>query len=411
MQLLQVLRDGNFRRLWTGGSISAFGDMVLLIALPFHVYNLTGSTLATGGTFLAQTLPRLVLGSVAGVLADRWDRRRTMIAVDLSRALVLLPLLLVRSAEWVWLVYGVALAKSSLSQFFSPSYNALLPRLVARESLVAANSMTTVSTSVVRLTAPVLGGALLAGTGIASVVLIDAGSYLVSAAFVWAIRVPAGETRAHARAARSLFEQWIDGFRILSANPLLCRLIAVAGVAMTAQGLINVLLVPFVKDLLQGSALDFGWLATAQGLGTLVGGLVVGHLGARATTLPTIGLSLVLAGVLFLFMVNFPSLHVALVLISVIGVPSSFFAIGTQTLFQVHTADEHRGRMFGVYGSISVLMLMLGMGGASVLGDRWPLQTVLTMAGGTFLLAGALGLVLGARIVVPEPVAAEEQGR
>src|SRR5437762_8156300 len=106
--MIAILRQRNFALLWLGGLVSFAGDWMLFIALPVYVYDLTGSALATGGMFIAQTLPRLLMGSVAGVFVDRWDRRRTMIAADLSRAAILLLLLLVRSADQIWLIYLVA---------------------------------------------------------------------------------------------------------------------------------------------------------------------------------------------------------------------------------------------------------------------------------------------------------------
>ena len=93
--MLAVLRRRDFSLLWFGGVLSVTGDLFLFIALPFFVYERTGSVLATGAMFAAETLPRLLFGSVAGVFVDRWDRKRTMVLSDLSRALILLPLLLV----------------------------------------------------------------------------------------------------------------------------------------------------------------------------------------------------------------------------------------------------------------------------------------------------------------------------
>src|SRR5919206_446819 len=84
--VLALLRRRDYRLLWLAGVVSTLGDIVLLVALPFHVYELTGSALATGGSYLAGALPRVLLGSVAGVYVDRWDRKRTMIVADLLRA-------------------------------------------------------------------------------------------------------------------------------------------------------------------------------------------------------------------------------------------------------------------------------------------------------------------------------------
>jgi MFS family permease len=105
--LLGLLRHRDFALLWLAGAVSAAGDWVILVALPVQVYALTGSTLATGGSFAAYVLPRLLFGAVGGALVDRWDRRRTMMLADLTRAALTLPLLLVRSPDTVWLVYIV----------------------------------------------------------------------------------------------------------------------------------------------------------------------------------------------------------------------------------------------------------------------------------------------------------------
>ena len=128
--MLKLLRQRNFSLLWIGQIISIIGDWVLFIALPFYTYSLTGSVLATGAMFIVSTLPRLLLGSVAGVFVDRWDRKRTMIMADLLRVLLIAMLLLVRSRDWLWLIYVSAFLESVVSQFFNPAKTAIIPLLV-----------------------------------------------------------------------------------------------------------------------------------------------------------------------------------------------------------------------------------------------------------------------------------------
>src|SRR5262249_28234071 len=152
-----------------GQLISTAGDWVLIIALPFYVFSLTGSTLATGFMFIVQTLPRVLLGSVAGVYVDRWDRRRTMIVADLLRGALLLAMLAVHSLDELWIVYIVAALQSIIAQFFIPAKNALIPRLVAPADLVDASALNSIGDNVARLTAPAIGGALLAWLGLSSV--------------------------------------------------------------------------------------------------------------------------------------------------------------------------------------------------------------------------------------------------
>lgn len=103
--MIATLRHRDFALLWIGQAVSTVGNWLLFVALPFYVYSLTGSPLATGATFAASALPPLLLGSVAGVFVDRWDRQRTMVVADLLRAGLLLPLLLVRSPSLIGIVY------------------------------------------------------------------------------------------------------------------------------------------------------------------------------------------------------------------------------------------------------------------------------------------------------------------
>ena len=159
--MLAVLRQRDFSLLWFGGVLSVIGDFFLFIALPFFVYERTGSVLSTGAMFAAETLPRLLFGSVAGVFVDRWDRKRTMVLADLSRALILLPLLAVAAGGPLWLVYAVAFVEATVSQFFLPAKNALVPNLVADRHLTAANSLNSMGQDVPSLVGPLLGGALL----------------------------------------------------------------------------------------------------------------------------------------------------------------------------------------------------------------------------------------------------------
>lgn len=129
--MLALLRRRNFALLWFGQLISQIGDMALILALPFYVYQLTGSLLQTGLMYIVETLPRILFGSLAGVFVDRWDRRRTMIMADVGRAAVLLPMLLVRDPSHLWLIYVIACVQSTISLFFAPALTAITPTLLA----------------------------------------------------------------------------------------------------------------------------------------------------------------------------------------------------------------------------------------------------------------------------------------
>ena len=127
--MLRVLRSRNFGLLWTAGLISMIGDWVLFVGLPVEIYRRTGSTLATAGMVLASLVPSIVLGSIAGVFVDRWDRRRLMVVINVLLAVSLLPLMAIDMLG-IWVAYAVLVAASSLAQLFEPAEVALLPNLL-----------------------------------------------------------------------------------------------------------------------------------------------------------------------------------------------------------------------------------------------------------------------------------------
>src|SRR5579885_2460827 len=144
--MLRLLRERNMALLWVGGLISLIGDWVLLTALPYYVYQLTSSLLATAAMTVTELVPSLLLSSVAGVFVDRWDRKTTMVIGNLLQACVVLLLLLIHSIAWLWIVYLGIFVQATVSNFVTPAEYALLPQLIAEDDLTTANSLFGLST-------------------------------------------------------------------------------------------------------------------------------------------------------------------------------------------------------------------------------------------------------------------------
>lgn len=193
--MLALLRRRNVALLWWGGVLSVTGDWVLLTALPYDVYQRTGSTLATAALTVVAIAPAIVLGTVAGVLVDRWDRQRIMIVTNLLQTVSVLGLVAVPLYGWLWPVYAVALVQAALSCFTSPAESALLPCLVEEDLLLSANALTGLSSNVARLVGPPIGGALLALWGLSAVVICDSLSFLMAGVLVALISPDAPRTR------------------------------------------------------------------------------------------------------------------------------------------------------------------------------------------------------------------------
>ena len=197
---------------------------MLLIGLPVFVFQLTGSALTTSTVFVAELVPALIVGQLGGVLVDRWDRRRILIAASLLQAVLLLPLLAVDSADRLWIVYLVAAAQSGLARICSPATAALIPALVPRDELASANAMNAVGSSIARLVGSPLGGLAVQLLGLGGIVAVDAATFVVSALFVAAIRVPAAAGEAAGEQSRPerprserphLVADWVDGLRTI----------------------------------------------------------------------------------------------------------------------------------------------------------------------------------------------------
>ncbi|MDP9368128.1 MAG: MFS transporter [Chloroflexota bacterium] len=244
--MLRVLRQRDFALLWFAGLISVTGDYMLFIALPVTVYELTGSAAATGGILIASRLPSLVLGSVAGVFVDRWDRKRTMVVANLVRAPILLLLVAVDSAERVWIVYVVAFAVASMGQFFGPAENALLPRLVGVDHLVPANALNALNDNLSRLVGPALGGLVAGWSGLGGIAAVDAASFLVAAGMIAAIGTstrpeptPPQDAATLTRTWAKVWHEWLAGLRLIRDNRALRVVFGVIAMSGLGEGVMG----------------------------------------------------------------------------------------------------------------------------------------------------------------------------
>src|SRR5580698_7509976 len=219
--MLQALRIRDFRLLWGGGLISAFGSWLLMLAIPTHIFLVTRSLRATGLTVVAEYLPLLVLGPVAGVFADRWDRRRLMIATNLFCAAAVAVMLLGTSPGRYWVLYAALIAENSGAVLYAPALQARIPAIVGTGPLLSsANSLTSASGGIVRLIGGPLGGVLLAVCGIRWLICADALSYLLSAAAMLATSRSGGGNPNRNALAGTVARDLAEGMRALRAHPV-----------------------------------------------------------------------------------------------------------------------------------------------------------------------------------------------
>ncbi len=404
--MLAILRQRNYALLWFGGFVSMFGDFVLFVGLPYEIYRLTGSTLATAGMVVSFLVPNILLGSVAGVYVDRWDRRRLMVTVNLLQAASLLPLLLVGQLG-LWVVYAVLVVESSVSQLFNPAQIALMPSLLAggEEELLTANALSGVGRHLARLIGPALGGVVVATGGLSAVAVVDSVSFVASAGMLALIRsrpmerhVTDSLEHAALSAWRRLASEWRDGLKVVLRHPVLRALLVFAVITAVGEGLTSALFVPWVVGPLRSDSTGYGWVLSTQAIGGLAGALVIARLGARIKPLPLLIAAALAFGaidlVLFTYPVLYPHIGPALVMLVIVGVPGAAMGAAVTTLQQSQTEDSHLGRVVGAIGAMAGLGALVGAVVAGALGEVLPVVLLLVVQGSGYMVGGTAVFLL-----------------
>jgi MFS family permease len=390
--VLAVLRRRDFALLWLGGLVSIAGDWVLYAALPYYVYARTGSTIATAGMVVATLAPSVLVGSVAGVFVDRWDRKRVLVAANLVQAGVVALLLLVPHDGRLWLVYAVAAAQSVVASFSAPAEGALLPTLVGDADLVAANALNALNNRIGRLVGLPIGGAVFAAAGLQAVVVLDAVSFLLAAALVAPVAAPrVARAASDAATAWSAFwSEWGDGLRLVARDRTIALLFVVFGLGTFGGTMLDPLTPGWVRDVLDAGPTVFAGLMIVHAVTGIAGTLAVGHFGTHLTPRALIGWSSLVVGVATAVKYNVPSIPLALAMSAVAGVTSVASSIGVETLAQRSVRDEFRGRVFG---SLNATLGLVSLTGALVGGALAEVVGIVPMLNVCVVLIVLSGLV------------------
>jgi MFS family permease len=402
------LRRRSFALLWAGGLINDLGDWTLLIALPVFVFQLTGSALTTSTVFVVELIPGLIAGQLAGVVVDRWDRRRILVVSGFVQAVCLLPLLAV-NADRLWIVYVVAALQSCLARLCSPAKASLVPSVVERDELAAANSLSAVADNLARLVGSPLGGLALQLVGLPGVVILDAITYVASSVLIAGVRpavavatepspqdVPAGP--AGPSGIRRLAADWLDGVRTIGRDRRLRSVVLIGALSQVSQGIFVVLFVVFVLDRLHGTPGDVGLIRGVQAIGGIAGGILVGAIARRTSARGLIGWGFILFGLLSLTTWNLPVLTTAigfyLGLFVAVGIPGVATMTGLMTTVQSLTPPTHLGRVFATFEAAAGALAAVGVLAAGALADRFGVVAILDAQALLYVACGVLALVV-----------------
>ncbi len=400
---LGIARDGDFARLWAAQSTSAIGSQFTAVALPLlAALSLGASPMAFGVLAAAAGLPHLLFGLFAGAWVDRLRRRPVMISADVARAALLgtIPVAAALGALRIELLVAVAFLVETFTVFFDIAYLTYIASLIAREDLVEANRRPEATASGAQVIGPALGGTLVRVLGAPLALLVDALSYLVSAALIW--RVRAHEARPERIGeATSLRAEIGQGLRAVWQSPVL-RALALSSTVMNVAGFLflSIYVLYMTRDLGLGAG-AVGLVFAAGGVGALLGSVSAGPARDRW------GVGRVLLGSQILFglfgmlvplAVLFPDAALPLVVAAEFlqWVMVLVFSINSVSLRQAVTPDRLLGRVNGtmrfiVWGSRPIGSLLGGY-----LGSRIGLPAT--------LVVGALGMLVAFVPLLTSPI-------
>ncbi len=432
-----LVRRGPFARLWWASLISSFGDWVAFFATLSLAAEIGGpdrATVAILVPLVARVLPGLVLGAVAGVLADRMNRRFTMVVSDFGRAGLVLSLVFVESLP---MLFGVSVALEMLTLLRQPAREASVPSLVTPETLVAANSL---SLAAAYGTGPLgsLAFTLLAeasarfpldvglGTSVALAFLVDGVTFVASGLLVATIPIPSPQLSVERRARgrwdwRAPLRDIAEGVRFVTTTPSVRGVVVGMATALFGGGALFVLGQPFAGQVLGAGPPGYGIVVTALGVGVAIGMLGITVLGSPSVRRDLVfGLSLVVTGITIVLGGMANTVWGAAGWVLVVGIGTGAAYVMGFTHLHERVSDELRGRTFGalftlVRGALLVSFALAGVAAVAlhgVLPDPFSngIRNVL-VAGGLIVLLSGIGTLWGVREAFRRPVMTEETYR
>jgi MFS family permease len=418
-----VLRIRGYRRLWLGQLVSEAGDGLTNLALLLLVNHLTGSTAAIAVMAMCLAIPPLTIGLFAGAYVDRADRRRIMLASDLLRAATVLGFVLVGSADLLWLLFILAFVQASVGTFFTPARGAVVPKIVPREGLLAANSVAQATRVVSTIVGSGLAGLLIGLAGVFwPAFVLDSLSFLASFVLILGLPAavgriadsapaspgPAGAPEAAAAAAPGIGASLKLGLSRVAHSRLLSTTILSLAVVMLGMGAVNVLFVPLLITVLGVSPAWFGPVDLAQSASMILAAGMIGAIATRfgPTTLITAGLVGVAVVITLTGLVT--AIWQVLLLMFVAGWFVSPLQASVVTLLQTNVVDAERGRIMSVLNAAMSGATVLSMAFAGIAGDLVGVRNVF-FVGGAIMAVGAIISLIGFRGLTRRP--ATDAGR
>jgi MFS family permease len=378
----RLLRDNpNYRRAWTGQLAGEVGNHFNTIAVFSLALANTRSPLVVSGVMLARAVPAIVAGPVAGVLLDRMDRRRVMLASDVVRGTVALLFILTVYRPETWLLYALSALLMFASSFFTSGRSAILPSIATREELHTANSLTQTTQWMTLIVGAFLAGTIVAKFGYTWAFFLNSAGFFASAYMIRRLRPPKDGFRAKRRAARDArpWGEYVNGLRYMRGAPLVLGISLIGVGWATGGGAAQVLFGVFGELVFNRGPAGIGIIWGCAGIGLLAGGAFGYWWGKRAgfeAYKRTISICYLVHGGSYIVFSQMGSFYWALAFIAL-----SRAAVGVSSVLNMsqllrHVPDEFRGRVFATMDSMLWSTMMVSMMLAGVASQYWDPRTI-----------------------------------
>lgn len=376
-----------FRSLWLAQVISLTGDWFNTIASVIIVNRYSASGLAVGSLFIARALPPFLFGPIAGVVADRFDRRKVLILSDVLRAGIVLCFLLVDRPERLWLLYLLTVLQFSVSAFFEPARAALVPALVKEDELIKANTISSITWSAMLTLGGAIGGLTASLFGVRVSLIVDSSSFLASALLVLSIT---GQFRSQAvHALDSGWKNFVDGLQYVRQNMDVGMVTLVKALGQVGSfDIISALYAARVFREGQEGATTLGLMFTAFGVGAVIGPLIANRFGdASAVWLRRAILGgFVCMPIAWFIVGEAPSLPIALLGCILRGMGGSVNWTYSDVLLQMSVPNHLLGRVFAFDIAVFTLAVSISLWLTGFITDQFqlaPRTIVLILAMGS----------------------------
>ncbi|MBV9264739.1 MAG: MFS transporter [Acidobacteriaceae bacterium] len=416
----QLLRSNrNYRYTWIGQIVSEAGDHFNNVAVLSLAFMSTHSGAVVSGVMLSRAVPAILAGPLAGVVLDRFDRRRIMIASDLVRGFIALGFITAIAHHQIWLIYLLSALLMLASPFFTSGRSAILPTIATDEELHTANSLTQTTGWITLAVGAFFGGTAVAAFGYELAFVFNSLSFFVSAFCIWRLHSRAGHFRAADRGLNETkvarpWHEYRQGLAYMANNPLILGIGLISVGWASGGGAAQVLFTLFSESVFQRGAQGLGELWGTAGVGLLIGGLLGNWIGKRisyANYKRTVFYCYLLHGGSYVVFSQMRHWGWALFFMGLSRAAVAVSSVLNWSNLLKHVDDRFRGRVFSTIETMNWSTMMLSMSAAGAASQRFAIRAIGAASGTLSSSTAAFWGWANWTGRLPEPSATQDDAR